>query len=994
MQKSDGQRGYRYYLTYLLWYSILFALVTAGVFLVYIVNDRSLVWESDAVSQYVPKAAYFGKEMREIFANFLQGNFEIPLYDFALGMGDKVPFHFEPLYWLFILFDVTDIELAFELVLLVRFYLAGLSMSVFVFYFGNSRGAALAGSFAYLYCDYGLYACLRHTQFVVPMIMLPLAILCMEEIYRKKRWYFCTILVWIHLWCGYYFLYMDTLAMGVYFLIRFFANKEGRTFKEFWLRMRTIVCSYLLGVAIGNITLVNSFASYLNSSRAVTETDTVEMQVNLLSYGLTWPLKFFRSFMTAGRGPGNWLRLGFIPLIFVGIVVLFLKKGRKSLKTSVITGTIFCMIPAVGFVFSGFGNINNRWSYIYSFALAAVLAFVWEDILTLTKKQRCIVAVCCLPSLALFFYEIATGGKKARNMAAVLAFVWEDILTLTKKQRCIVAVCCLPSLALFFYEIATGGKKARNITAISAIVMLATLAVIFFIAAAPKLKRRTKSMALVGLTAFSLTAYGYEVYISAIVMLATLAVIFFIAAAPKLKRRTKSMALVGLTAFSLTAYGYEVYSYQTANVASEFRKNGEIYGRITKMPLAAMEDVEDDMFYRAQTNKFHRSVQGAAQILDYNGIVYYTSTISKIMQEYYRQLGVNSWTLVRLLGFDRRAFLDAMASVKYFAVNEGQEQYLPYGYQEVLRTEKEGVPYVVYENAFVLPLGYTYDQVISEEEWQRCDMAMRQEVMMQAAVVEAPQTNGSLSEMETTEVPVNGKIVKPTIVSAENVEIGEDTIITSGEKGEKAVMTLQFDAPENAEIYLYFKGLSYDNTEETDITYQCGENTYTYGLQGLRNTYYTGQTDLLLNMGYYEKKMDTCTITFDRRKELACEEILIYCQPMEQLESYTDALKEDVLENVEILTNKVKGTISLTEDKLLALSIPYAGGWTAYVDGEKTELLRTNLMYMGLPLSAGEHTIELCYKIPGIGVSLLISAAGIVIFISALVIRRKRKNAA
>ena len=900
MQKSDGQRGYRYYLTYLLWYSILFALVTAGVFLVYIVNDRSLVWESDAVSQYVPKAAYFGKEMREIFANFRQGNFEIPLYDFALGMGDKVPFHFEPLYWLFILFDVTDIELAFELVLLVRFYLAGLSMSVFVFYFGNSRGAALAGSFAYLYCDYGLYACLRHTQFVVPMIMLPLAILCMEEIYRKKRWYFCTILVWIHLWCGYYFLYMDTLAMGVYFLIRFFANKEGRTFKEFWLRMRTIVCSYLLGVAIGNITLVNSFASYLNSSRAVTETDTVEMQVNLLSYGLTWPLKFFRSFMTAGRGPGNWLRLGFIPLIFVGIVVLFLKKGRKSLKASVITGTIFCMIPAVGFVFSGFGNINNRWSYIYSFALAAVLAFVWEDILTLTKKQRCIVAVCCLPSLALFFYEIATGGKKARNITAI----------------------------------------------------------------------------------------------SAIVMLATLAVIFFIAAAPKLKRRTKSMALVGLTAFSLTAYGYEVYSYQTANVASEFRKNGEIYGRITKMPLAAMEDVEDDMFYRAQTNKFHRSVQGAAQILDYNGIVYYTSTISKIMQEYYRQLGVNSWTLVRLLGFDRRAFLDAMASVKYFAVNEGQEQYLPYGYQEVLRTEKEGVPYVVYENAFVLPLGYTYDQVISEDEWQRCDMAMRQEVMMQAAVVEAPQTNGSLSEMETTEVPVNGKIVKPTIVSAENVEIGEDTIITSGEKGEKAVMTLQFDAPENAEIYLYFKGLSYDNTEETDITYQCGENTYTYGLQGLRNTYYTGQTDLLLNMGYYEKKMDTCTITFDRRKELACEEILIYCQPMEQLESYTDALKEDVLENVEILTNKVKGTISLTEDKLLALSIPYAGGWTAYVDGEKTELLRTNLMYMGLPLSAGEHTIELCYKIPGIGVSLLISAAGIVIFISALVIRRKRKNAA
>lgn len=900
MQEKSGQRGYRYYLTYLLWYSILFALVTAGVFLVYIVNDRSLVWESDAVSQYVPKAAYFGKEMREIFANFLQGNFEIPMYDFALGMGDKVPFHFEPLYWLFILFDVTEIETAFELVLLVRFYLAGLSMSIFVLYFGNSRGAALAGSFAYLYCDYGLFACLRHTQFVVPMIMLPLAILCMEEIYRKKRWYFCTVLVWIHLWCGYYFLYMDTLAMGVYFLIRFFTNKEGRTFKEFWLRMRTIVCSYLLGVAIGNITLVNSFASYLNSSRAVTEESAVETQINLLTYGLTWPLKFFRSFMTAGRGPGNWLRLGFIPLIFVGIVVLFMKKGRKSLKASVITGTVFCMIPAIGFVFSGFGNINNRWSYIYSFALAAVLAFVWEDILTLTKKQ------------------------------------WG-----------IVTICALPSLALFFYEIATGGKKARNITAISAIVMLATLMVLFFIAAAPKWKRRIKSM-----------------------------------------------VLVGVTALSLTAYGYEVYSYQTAGVASEFRKNGEVYGRITEMPLAAMEDIKDDTFYRAQTNRNHRSVQGAAQIMDYNGIVYYTSTISKIMQDYYRQLGINSWTLVRLLGFDSRVFLDALASVKYFAVEEGQEQYVPYGYREVLRTAKEGKPYVVYENKFALPLGYTYDQVISEEALQGYDMAERQEVMMQAAVVEEPQTDETLSAMETADVSVNGKIVKPVIAETENVKIGEKTIVTSGAKGEKAAVKLQFEVPENAEIYLYLKGLSYDSTEGTDITYRCGENEHTYGLQGSRNTYYTGQKDLLFHMGYHEEKTNTCTVTFDRNKELACEEILIYYQPMESLEDYTNVLREDVLENVEMLTNEIKGTISLDEAKLLTLSIPYAGGWTAYVDGEKTELLRTNLMYMGLPLSAGEHTIELYYKIPGIGVSLIISAVGIVIFISALVIRRKRKNAA
>lgn len=899
MQKNSSQNGYKYYLTYLVWYSILFAAVTAGVFLVYIVSDRSLVWESDAVSQYIPKAAYFGKEMREIFANFLKGIFEIPLYDFALGMGDTVPFHFEPLYWLFILFDATEIETAFELVLLVRFYLAGLSMSVFLLYFKNGRGAALAGSFAYIYCEYGLYACLRHTQFVVPMIMLPLAILCMEEIYRKKRWYFCTILVWIHLWCGYYFLYMDTLAMGVYFLIRFFAHKEGRTFKEFWLRMRTIVCSYLLGVAIGNITLVNSFASYLTSSRAVTDAETIEKQVNYLSYGLTWPLKFFRSFMTAGRGPGNWLRLGFIPLIFIGIVVLFMKKGRKSLKAAVITGTVFCMIPAVGFVFTGFGNINNRWSYIYSFALAAVLAFVWEDILTLTKKQ------------------------------------WG-----------IVALFCLPSLALFFYEIATGNRKARNITAISAAVMLGTLAVLLFMAAAPKVKLRIKSL-----------------------------------------------ALVGVTAFSLGCYGFETYSSKTGKVASEFRKNGEVYGRVTEMPLAAMEDVEDDSFYRAATNVTHRSVHGASQILDYNGTVYYTSTTSRIMQDYYRQLGLCSWSLVRLKGFDLRAMPDTLAAVKYFCLNEGQERYLPYGYREVMRVEKEGRPYVVYENQLALPIGYTYDQVISEETLQSYDTAERQEVLMQAAVLEKPQEQELTAALQTKEVPVTGEVITPGNMELQNVELRDNKIIATGKKKETSSITLNFDGLENSEVYLYIKGLRIDNAEGTDFAYQCGENKYTFGLHGAQNTYYTGQTEYLFNMGYHEEKTDTCVITFENGVELEYEEIQIYCQPMEKMKEYTDTLKENVLENVEVLTNKVKGTISLEEDKLLVLSIPYKGGWTAYVDGEETEILKANLMYMALPLAAGEHTIELHYTIPGLNISLMISAAGIVILVTALIVRRKRKNA-
>ena len=92
--------------------------------------------------------------------------------------------------------------------------------------------------------------------------------------------------------------------------------------------------------------------------------------------------------------------------------------------------------------------------------------------------------------------------------------------------------------------------------------------------------------------------------------------------------------------------------------------------------------------------------------------------------------------------------------------------------------------------------------------------------------------------------------------------------------------------------------------------------------------------------------------------------------------------------------DEVTGNISLDEDKYLVLSIPYQKGWTAYVDGEETELLRANYMYMALPLSAGEHSIRLTFAIPGVRYAMIImpSAAGVfVLLLLVRWLRRKRR---
>lgn len=75
----------------------------------------------------------------------------------------------------------------------------------------------------------------------------------------------------------------------------------------------------------------------------------------------------------------------------------------------------------------------------------------------------------------------------------------------------------------------------------------------------------------------------------------------------------------------------------------------------------------------------------------------------------------------------------------YYAGEDGQEapeRTLPYGSEEVLRTEVNGKETVVCENRYALPLGYTYDQAMTQEELEQYDVLDRQEVMMQSVMLD------------------------------------------------------------------------------------------------------------------------------------------------------------------------------------------------------------------------------------------------------------------
>ena len=111
----------------------------------------------------------------------------------------------------------------------------------------------------------------------------------------------------------------------------------------------------------------------------------------------------------------------------------------------------------------------------------------------------------------------------------------------------------------------------------------------------------------------------------------------------------------------------------------------------------------------------------------------------------------------------------------------------------------------------------------------------------------------------------------------------------------------------------------------------------------------------------------------------------------EPLTDYADKIEKlgaESLENVKISQNKssyvsagVTGEITVSDNKLLCLTVPYSAGWKAYVDGTPAVLENINLMFCGLWLTPGRHTIELRYETPGLLYGLCLSAAGLLLFL-------------
>lgn len=559
---------------------------------------------------------------------------------------------------------------------------------------------------------------------------------------------------------------------------------------------------------------------------------------------------------------------------------------------------------------------------------------------------------------------------------------------------------------LVAYIVTTQWKKLRHITVGQAVACVGALA-LYSLIAIPLMTTDTRNIGVSVLLAFLM--------------------IVLCALAPKFKKKHLATALVLVLVLSSfagnAAYFYSDHGkHKTDTFVATEKVNRRIKSASGRKVKKAAKS--DKTFYRYTGD----SVECNEELLAHTpGSSFYWSLQNPNVAQYVtetEQPVENSYRYNRL---NTSAALNALTGTKYYVAKKSTTT-LPYGFSPLQDT--------VYQNSNSLPLGYTYDSVITRGDYEKLSALEKQQAMLQGVVLDSVPAGTAQTSLSFTD-----KSLPYTITADKNVAV-EGKKIHVYNKGAK--VTLHFNGAPNSETYLRmglrnytdYPAYTYYKTQENDPLHRYSTDKWnkkddtqkayvrrmarSFKLPSSLTLNYTAhtadgaaltpqrtvtctQTHLrfegykvqMVNTGYSRDAKTDITISFDTRGIYDFSTLEVLEQPMTDTDSQVAKLAENTLENVQIGTDTVDGTITLGRAKILLLTIPYCDGWTATVDGKEAKLLGANTMFSALALEPGEHTIHLTYRNPYLKAGLAVSGFGALLFGTTIIcieIKKKRER--
>ena len=393
--------------------------------------------------------------------------------------------------------------------------------------------------------------------------------------------------------------------------------------------------------------------------------------------------------------------------------------------------------------------------------------------------------------------------------------------------------------------------------------------------------------------------------------------------------------------------------------------------RDMEIELVRQEDVirelipdEEESFYRIDYEKVFGEPRFGMNIsltLDYPGISEYYSIENP---NYINAFG--EWETGKIThnneGLDQRTILETLSTVRYYVGRKENENIVPWGFSKV-KTSRDG-QWNLYENRYALPVAYTYTSIYPYDKYELMSGLEKQQVLLQAAVIEGYEGNVN----STTEIENHLHKLDYEVTNIQNGFITERVL--SAQQG--TALELKVDLPMDCECYLSIEG-------NPQVSIDLGNGYIKY-----REPITLGKTD--------SGEPRTITITFEQAIELSLDEIELLYLDFNNYKEYIAALKDEAISHIQVGTNRLTYDVDSGDNKIVCVAIPYEKGWSAYIDGEKTRIYRTNSMFMSIEIPKGKHSIAFEYITPGLKTGAWISSVSFVALLGYAIIKIIQKR--
>lgn len=585
-----------------------------------------------------------------------------------------------PFFWLTIPFPGSVVPYLMAPLLILKFSFAALTAYLYIRRFTARAETAMIGGLLYAFSGFSVYN-IFFNHFHEALVFFPLLLYSMERFMSEKKRGLLIISVFLCSVSNYYFFFGMVVFAVIYWVIRMISGSFRFRLSEFLIMLLECVLGLLLaaGLLLPAVLMVlqNGRLSSVMTGWSAILYGKEQIFLNVIQCFFFPPDLPARPVFFPGADV-KWSSLGgWLPLFgMVGTITWLLSEKKGTwLRRLLIVCIFMALVPVLNSAFSMFNTAYYaRWFYmpILMMALATAVSIEDTEANWNTSWRWCTFITLALTVVVGFFPKGLENGK-------ITGFgLYTDAATNPFKY-----IYQLIRRSFDHTVKVDGGYYDLRFWITC---LIAILSLVIVRALIPVIKSKNTSL--------------FKPCIAMICVISAVYSVFFIACG-------------------------QSHSYDIENVMIK----GLIEGKVEL-------DIDDDEYARIDV---YDGVDNTGLYLGYPSINFFHSVVSSGITDFYEYIGITRSVASRPSA--EYGSLRSLLSVKYLLdptidgakdfTNDKGETEIP-GYKEVSRDDS----YVVYENGNYIPIGFTYDYYITEEQLNNFGNSHKPDVMLKALLID------------------------------------------------------------------------------------------------------------------------------------------------------------------------------------------------------------------------------------------------------------------